>query len=124
MRKKSILILLLVGMVGLFIPKEVFAARPDSEYYAYVDYRFFVEDQDEKEVGDLKFKLHDVNNIISYDSQFDPNTGAYYFIDYGENSNGYYNPQSISSDIIPSYLLDELDGLSFTDFYYRTEALQ
>ena len=127
MKKKSMFILLLVVMVGLFMPRGVFAK--ELKYITGVDYRFFVEDQDEKDVDNLKFRLHDVNNVISYESEYDPNTKAYYFIDM-PSTNLYQSYEEylasfdpINSKLLPDGFVNDLNNSSFfnSPVYYYTQ---
>ena len=109
MKKRSFILLFIVGLVGLFLPKGVFAAEYSLSYMPAIDYRFFLEDEDEHDIEDKKFKLHDVNNLISYESEYDSNTKAYYFIDVPTNT--YVNPdnfKNIEKGILPEYLNNEL----------------
>lgn len=113
--KKKILFILLVGMVGLFLPKEVFAADFTLKYLSEIDYRFFMEDQDENDIENLKFKLYDVNNLISYESEYDSNTKAYYFINGVFGASSPPSPETIDKSILPEYLSEELGKLDPND---------
>ena len=113
--KKSILFILLVGMVGLFLPKEVFAADFTLKSISEIDYRFFIEDQDENDIENLKFKLYDVNNLISYESGYNSNTKAYYFINGVFGAATPPSPEAIDKSILPEYLSEELGKLDSND---------
>ena len=86
MKKRDLFIILLVGVISLIIPKGVFAADLNLQYTPFIDYRFFLEDENENDIENLQFRLHDVNNLISYDSKYDQETKAYYFIDLPSNT--------------------------------------
>ena len=47
MKKKNIILIILLGVVGLFIPKETLAIS--IKYFPLIDYRFFVEDKDKND---------------------------------------------------------------------------
>ena len=122
MKKRSFILLFIVGLVGLFLPKGVFAFDYSIKYSPMVDYRFFVENEDEEDIGNLQFKLHDSNNLISYDSQYDPNTNAYYFIDVPQNAGQEDSFKNIDANIFPEYLLEEFENIHFNNFNnYQTE---
>ena len=113
MKKRSLFLLFIVGLVGLFLPKGVFAAEYSLRYMSTIDYRFFLEDEDEHDIEDKKFKLHDVNNLISYESEYDSNTKAYYFIDFPTNTYGNPNDfKNIEKGILPEYLNNELKNIN------------
>lgn len=63
----------------------------------------------------MKFKIYDVNNIISYESEYDPNTKAYYFVDTELYSNGFI-PKNIDSKILPDYVTNELRKIDFENY--------
>ena len=116
MKKRSLFLLFIVGLVGLFLPKGVFAAEYSLRYMSAIDYRFFLEDEDENDIEDKKFRLHDVNNLISYESEYDSNTKAYYFIDVPANTYNPYNFKIIEKGILPEYLNNELKNTDFNSF--------
>ena len=50
MKKRNLLLIFIVGLVGLFLPKGVFALNINNfETRLYMDYRFFVENQDDRD---------------------------------------------------------------------------
>ncbi len=111
MKKSSVLIVLVLLIIGIMIPTNVFA---DGYYSAFIDYRFFVEDQDENNIGNLKFKLHDINNNISYDSYYDKDTGAYSFVAYNVDMS------FVEDDFLPDGLMDEIkNNFDFNNIYYN-----
>ena len=118
MKKRSFILLFIVGLVGLFLPKGVFAAEYSLRYIPVIDYRFFLEDEDENDIVDKKFKLHDVNNLISYESEYDSNTKAYYFIDVPANNTyfSFNDLKIIEKSILPEYLNNELKNTDSNSF--------
>ena len=111
MKKRSFILLFIVGLVGLFLPRDTFAENSFTSRL-FMDYRFFVENQDEEDLDTLHFKLHDVNNIISFDSEYDPESKAYYFL--GDNilngGQGVVNGERI----LPSDLLTDLKKINIS----------
>lgn len=88
--KKNIimLVLMFVLCVGLFMPKNTFALQVYNN--VNIDYRFFV-DEDDGNVGNLKFKLYDKSGTLNFESKYDSSTKQYYF-EYDEN--GFYKESS------------------------------
>jgi len=76
--KKKMLFLLLIICIGLFIPRGVFAVSTSSKQF--VDYRFFIKDNDGKSIKGLHFTLHDKDNLFNYSSQYNDDEGYYYFL--------------------------------------------
>ena len=111
MKKRNLVLIFIVGLVGLFLPKGVFAEN-SFETRLYMDYRFFVENQDEENIDTLHFKLHDVNNIISFDSEYDPESKAYYFL--GDNVINGGQLIVDGEQILPSNLLTDISNLDFS----------
>ena len=93
MRNKSLLVLLGVICIGLFIPKNTFAEEIKIYNNVYIDYRFFI-DEDESKAGNLKFKLYDKSGTLNFTSAYDSETKNYYFehdeIGFEENENSQY----------------------------------
>ena len=112
MKKRNLVLIFIVGLVGMFLPKGVFALN-NFETRLNMDYRFFVEDQDEKDIDTLHFKLHDVNNIISFDSEYDPESKAYYFL--GDNVLSGGQLIADGERILPSNLLEDYNNLDFSN---------
>ena len=122
MKKRNLLLIFIVGLVGLFLPKGVFALNINNfETRLYMDYRFFVENQDEKDIDTLHFKLHDVNNIISFDSEYDPESKAYYFL--GDNVINGGQLIDNGERIIPSELLTDIINLDFSSVHSEEDYL-
>ena len=120
MKKKYLIILFIVGLVGLFLPQSVFAEN-SFETRLLMDYRFFVENQDEKDLDNLHFKLHDVNNIISFDSEYDPESKAYYFL--GDNVINGGQLIDNGERIMPSELLTDIINLDFSSVHSEEDYL-
>jgi len=97
MKSRYFFITLLLTVL-VMLPKNVMAS--DISVTNFIDYRFFVEDQDENEIGNLHFKLYDMNNYISINSTYDENSGAYYFVDFSE--------KTVGDDFLPDNLISEL----------------
>lgn len=120
MKKRKLVLIFIVGLVGLFLPKGVFALF-NTESRLDMDYRFFVEDQDEKDIDTLHFKLHDVNNIISFDSEYDPESKAYYFL--GDNVLNGGQLIADGEQILPSNLLTDIFNLDFSNAHSEEDYL-
>ena len=119
MKKRSFILLFIVGLVGLFLPRDTFAEH-SFETRLFMDYRFFVEDQDEKDIDTLHFKLHDVNNVFSFDSEYDPESKAYYFL--GDVLNG--GQEIINGErILPSNLLEDITNIDFSNVHSEEEYM-
>lgn len=120
MKKRSLILLFVVGLVGLFLPRDTFAEN-SFETRLNMDYRFFVEDQDEKDIDTLHFKLHDVNNVVSFDSEYDPESKAYYFL--GDNVlNG--GQEIINGErILPSNLLEDITNVDIFNVHSEEEYM-
>ena len=77
MKKKCLFIILLVVCIGFLIPTMVYATNGISKQF--VDYKFFVKDENGKIVEGLHFTLHDKDNNFNYTSQYNSEEEYYYF---------------------------------------------
>ncbi len=125
MKKKNYYLILLL-LVGLFIPKDTFAA--DLHYVKYIDYRFFVEDKDKNDVEGLQFKIHDINNTISFESKYDSENKTYNIIDI--SSNIYLNQENVvnlpklPNDIFSKEIATEFENFNSNDYNEWYEKME
>jgi len=115
MKRNCLFVLLMVFGLITFIPVKVMAQENTFWSFPLVDYRFFVENEEGEALEDLQFKLYDLNNTMSFDSKYDSNTGAYYFVG-GVNANP--NPDEVDESefmklpTIPGSFKKELEDLT------------
>jgi len=117
-KKRGLFILFIVLGLITFIPVRVMAQENFFAFMPLADYRFFVENEEGEALENLQFKVYDLWNTFSYESKYDSNTGAYYFVE-----GMYVNPDKLNPNEIfrvpniPGSLIKELKNLSisFTD---------
>ena len=117
MKNKSLYLIIIVILVGLFIPKSVLAKN--MYYNTIVDYQFYVKDQENNDVENLKFIIHDTTNTISYESSYDSNSKVYSISNRDQinnNSDSSEERQIIPNEWLPNEFINDLNNLN-TDSY-------
>ena len=123
---KKILKMSLFAFLAFFTMKHVYAADPEVLVREIVDYRFYVENEEGKDVGNLEFTIHDKNNVFSYTSTYDSTNKYYSFTanTFPNNPDVQYSttklPNIFTEEEVAAMSNKQFDGVFNTEVYNFT----